>query len=250
MNCRATISSLGALALVLSPDAASAEAWTQGKGERLSIYSFLYGAADRRIGGGDADFRKYEFGYYTEYGVLDRFTAVFRGPVRQAEDGDQGGFGGEAELYGRYQAVSRDRFKATVSLGAGYGVADLNARDVARAYDGWAVEVRGAAGWGADRWFAQGAVGRRFIEGDGADEWRLDGTLGLKPWSKYEVYLRTGSTWRAADGDRSADQFHKLQATGVRKLGAYRIEFGGGAAVLGDGAPAERFATLALWRSF
>lgn len=250
MNCRASTSSLVAGALLaLAPTPSAAEAWTLEKDRQLFILGALYGAANERIGGGAADFSKTEFGYYTEYGWTDRFTGVLRAPVRLADDGENRGWGGEGELYGRYRVLKTGRWSAVGSLGVGYGVADFEGRDIARVYDGYAGEARGAVGYGAEKWFAEIAGGRRLIEGRGGDEWRADGALGWKPNVRTEVFLKSASTWRARAGARPADEFHKLQLSATRRFGAVRVELGGGATVLGDGAPRERFVLLNFWRS-
>lgn len=249
MRCRATIASL-LLAGGLSAGEARAEAWGRADGETLLIATALYSRATARIGSDvPIDFEKGGLRIYREAGYGGGWTLVQRLTARYAREDEFGarGAGGESEFGVRF-APSAGPFAWSLGASVGLGEETPLASEIAAAYDGPSGEIVGAVGWGAPGWFANAAFGRRFIEGPGLDRTRFDAVYGFRPNANWEANVKSLSTWRNAGGGFEGDEFHKAEATAIRLIGNWSIEFGIGRTYAGEGAPRETYGLVGFHR--
>lgn len=266
---RASASALLSAALLALFDlgAAHAGAWTQESGRGLAILTFVYDSANaafesRDVQGQTTDFTKYEADLYTEYGVSDRFTVVFRAPYQRIVDrsGDETQRltgAGEVELAVRANLWRRGGFVVSAQPLIGFpgearggGQAPLEA--AGRFYEG-----RLLLGWGGDVggrdvfWSADG--GYRIREGPAPDEWRADAAIGLSVRPSTKLIAQSFNTVSAGEARAPFADFrsHKVQASAVQRVSdSISLQFGGFRTVAGENVIKEVGGFTALWWEF
>jgi hypothetical protein len=273
MNRLAPIAGLVA-ALALPQGDVLAGAWTQEAGSGQVINSFTFYALDQQFDSNrDLEdrgrFTKLEYSPYIEYGVTDRLTLGAQ-PFFQAlsdEDGpgerDNAGLA-DVELFARQRLWKGDNavlsVQGLVSVPGGYDPdADLPlGRDQ--------VDVEGRVLWGAGYdvdgigvFYDLSAAYRKRFD-DPGDEVSLDVTLGVKPWSGWQVLIQSFNTIGVDNADGTMSEVrgsdlefdrYKLQVSVVRDItDSVALQAGAFSEFAGRNTGQGNAGFVALWFSF
>lgn len=253
------------LALAFVPDRPAFAAWTQPKGEGLSILTFNHYVAeeafDRESERHDmARFAKQEMRAYMVYGLTDRLTLGIEPTLRRVHTAyapPESGWA-EGDLFARYRLWQGNEAVLSAQGLVKFPSSDerltepgRETRDIdveGRVLFGSNLALFGLPGFGV----AEAAYRRRF--GAAADEMRTDLTLGLRPWRRWMllaqsfnvISMRNAETPEAPDFDQ-----YKAQGSVVYEL-TPRIGLQAGAFTeyAGRNVGAGHSAFLALWLRF
>lgn len=252
------------IALVLAPDAAFASAWTRPSGEALFIATALYDRAWRRYsldGATDlnADFTKFSYETYIEYGLADGLTGVLHGRYEWLRDGAGGqtmrqqGFG-DFEMALRLRLYDRPRTVFSVqqmigAAGEASGGGDLPFLARGRLYETRGLFGRSFEAAGAPA-FMNLEAAHRWREGAAPNEWRVDFTVGVKPGDGWEIFAQSFSSLSAGGARTPFRRFrhHKAQISVLKRVSArYGVQAGLFRSVEGRNVIIENGAIVSFW---
>ena len=225
------------IGLMLVPSAALAGAWTMPEGKGQVIVSATASRTDKSFDAhGDLQstprYNKQELQALIEYGVTDRFTAIFAPGLQRVEigppvDARRTGlglteFGGRVRLL---QGEAQD-FSWVVSAQTTMRIPGTydTGNPAAVGYTGMEVDMRGlvgasfsAGGWPA---FVDFQLAQRFRTGGPPSELRADATFGVRPDPHWGLLAQSFNVFSQGDGSPpfTSTNYHKLQMSVVYYL--------------------------------
>ena len=189
---------------------------------------------------------------FVERGLTDRLT--FQGKASYTWGQDQYvryDGRGPVELGLRYAVFQTSRTVVSVYLGGIIAGEGRNAGYAAPKQGSGDFEARLLVGRSATFWerpvFSEVQVARLFRSGL-PDEVRSDSTLG---WEPFRGWLLLGQVYAGrAESKPVSPTWFKVEASVVRKLGAWSLQAGWRQTLLGLEAPVESGPVVAVWRRF
>jgi hypothetical protein len=254
------------LAVTAMPDTAAAGAWLQPAGHWQLIMSGTFTASPSGFDqSGEAvdiaDYEKFEFSPYFEYGVTDDITAIAQPQLRSVSiakpiEASHTGLG-YTDLGARLRLWSDDRSVLSAqTLVRIPGVSDENDPAQAGSTD-TEMDIRLLYGRAFDLgpWpaFVDTQLGYRWRQGQPADQLRLDVTLGLRPKPDILLLAQSFNTFAAPVSYNfpDEDREHKIELSIVWDVTQHlSLQLGGIATIAGRNTLRERGVVAAAWWRF
>jgi hypothetical protein len=253
---------MAGLCVLAMPSAASAGAWTMAEGTGQAVVTATTSGADRVLGAGATPrYDKTELQALIEYGLTDRFTAIFDPGlqhVRISAPGDAQRTGlGYTEFGGRYRLLQADAWvlsgQATVRVP---GTNDTS-NPAAIGYTGVETDLRALVGYG----FSLGAfpafvdlqLAQRFRAGAPPNEVRVDATFGLRSAPRWLLLAQSFNVISEGAGSPpfASYGYSKLQLSAVYSLTpAFALQVGAFSTFAGSNALQENGLILGAWYRF
>ena len=244
---------------------ALAGAWTQSKGDGLSLITFVSNRANAVFENRDGearptDFRKFEVESYNEFGLTDSTTLVLKAPYQAVRD-QSGGEAervsgrGEIELGIRSRLLERDGLVLSTQFSAGFagraqGGGQAPLAQAERSYRSDLLAGGNLKIAGRDA-FWSGSAGYVWRAGAPPNEWRGEATLGVEVGAGAKILVQSFSTVSDGAGDGVFERFgyHKAQLSLLKPIGErWAVQVGGFRSYAGQNALKETGAFVSLWR--
>ena len=252
------------LALLVSPTAAIAGAWTQPEGHGQVIVTMSASSASRAFNGSGLSsvprYSKMELQGLIEYGLTDRFTLMLAPGLQHIDIGapansKRTGFG-HTEIGGRYRLLQFDSWVLSAQATARLpGVSDTSV-PANIGYTGYEADLRILLGrafvLGGTPAFVDLQLAQRYSQ-DYSNEFRADFTLGLYPAARWLVLLQSFNIFSEGGGTALAPtyEYYKFQLSGVYALTPrWAVQAGAFTTYAGRNALQENGGIVGLWYKF
>jgi hypothetical protein len=255
-----------AVALMASPTAAFAGAWTLDAGQAGAVVTGTLSQADRGFDGNGhlvsiPRYSKDELQALLEYGVTNWFTVMLAPSLQHVAiappfEGQRSGLG-YTDIGGRVRIWEADSWVVSGQTTFRIPGTSDQSNLAAIGYTDYEIDVRGLVGhsfklgtWSS---FVDVQVAQRFRLGGPPDEFRTDLTLGVRPEDKWLLLMQSFNVISEGVGTWGFPSFayHKLQLSVVHELTAsLSLQLGGYTTYAGRNALQENGLVLGAWIKF
>jgi protein XagA len=255
-----------ALGLATAPTAASAGAWTLNAGDAQAIVVGTPSGADKAFdGAGNLQsiprYSKTELQALFEYGVSDRFTAIFSPSLQHVGiappiDAQRTGLG-YTDFGGRFSVMRGESWVFSVQSTLRVPGTFDKSNPAAVGYTDPELDLRALFGYNfkAGSWpaFVDVQVAQRFRFDGPPDEFRADFTLGLQPHARWLLLAQSFNVVSEGAGTWGLPSYnyHKFQLSAVYALTpAVSLQLGAYTTYAGRNALQENGVVFGAWYKF
>lgn len=255
-----------AIGLAMAPTVASAGAWTLEAGQWQAIVSATPSSADKAFDGAGnlqsiSRYSKTDLQALFEYGVTDRFTAIFSPSLQHVGiaapiDAQRDGLG-YTDFGGRFSVLRGESWvfslQSTLRVPGTFDKSNV----AAIGYTDPELDIRALFGYGfkLGTWpaFVDAQVAQRFRFDGPPDEFRADFTLGVQPHGRWLLLAQSFNVVSEGAGTWGLPSYnyHKFQLSAVYALTpALSLQLGAYTTYAGRNALEENGLVASVWYKF